>query len=129
MKAALDLSGSADTIVGESVVLSGELRSPGNVVIDGTVTGDVTAAGDVTIGQTGSLSGDLQAQNVQIAGRVRGDIRAGEKCELRYSSELSGDIICQILEVHPGARFQGQVSMRESEADPGESAPEEPAEA
>jgi cytoskeletal protein CcmA (bactofilin family) len=117
VKSPLELSSAADTVVGESVTLSGELHSPGNIVIDGRVTGDVTAAGEVTVGRTGVIEGNLQAGGVQISGRIHGDVRSLEKCELRYSAHLSGDISCQVLEVHPGAYFRGTVIMREPEAE------------
>ena len=47
----------AETVISSGVVLKGNLRSDGDVVIDGTLTGEIRAAGDATIGINGPNQG------------------------------------------------------------------------
>ena len=108
----LDVPG-AETVVGASVTVRGELNSPGDVLIDG----DVTAEGDVTVGRTGLIEGNLTGRNVRVSGRVHGEIGARDHFELRYSGHLEGDVSCQSIEIHTGGYLASRVVMKREGAE------------
>lgn len=75
--------------------------------IDGKIEGDVSAV-SITIGQTGSIQGEVKAQTVVVRGRIVGSIRA-RKVELESGAHVEGDIVHASLAIQSNAVFQGQV--------------------
>ena len=99
------------TIIGTGVVIEGKLSSTGDVRIDGNVKGDIKANGNVTIGESGEVDGQVNADIITLGGKVMGSINAKEKLVLESKATLRGDIITKILVVEAGAKFDGKSSM------------------
>lgn len=113
-----------DTIVGEDVEISGSISNTGSILINGKVKGDVTSEQQVVIGQQARVEGPVNGQNVQVAGQVHGSIDAKDTLELLPDSQVSGDIKAGILNIQPGAFFNGTSTMEVSGS--GETAVEKP---
>lgn len=107
-------SGGSETIVGASVKLKGNLRSDGDVIIEGSVTGDLKTKGSVKIGENASVVANVQAENIVIAGTVQGSIDIKDKLEITSSGRVIGDISANILSIAPGAMFTGNAKMPDS---------------
>lgn len=107
----------ADTIVGTSVELKGELTSDGDIVIDGIVKGDVRSKGEVTIGSHGVVTGDVFARAVSLSGGLKGNIEAKDQVQIGHSGKLQGNIDCRGISIASGAYFVGKVSMPEPSDD------------
>ncbi len=99
------------TIISSGVVIEGKVTSNGNVRVDGVVKGDITAQGNLTVGEHGSIQGQLTGDTVSIGGKVDGTVNAKEKLVLESKSVLKGDLITKILVVEAGAIFEGRSSM------------------
>jgi len=99
------------TIISSGVVIEGKVTSNGNVRVDGVVKGDITAQGNLTVGEHGSIEGQLTGDTVSIGGKVDGTVNAKEKLVLESKSVLKGDLITKILVVEAGAIFEGKSSM------------------
>ena len=65
----------ACSLIAENVSLEGDLKSDGDVQLDGAVRGDMTVA-HLTIGETGQVEGAVSAEAVEIRGRVIGTVTA-----------------------------------------------------
>lgn len=103
-----------ETIVGSSMRIEGELKSAGNVRIDGIVAGKVQTAGDLLVGKEASVDADLVAQNAVIAGVVKGNISVKNSLTILESGKLIGNVSCTTLGIREGAYFSGNCRMQES---------------
>ncbi len=101
----------AETIVGPSVKVEGELHSQGNVRIDGQVQGNVQTTQNLAVGEQAIITANVKALNAVIAGKVKGNITAEEALEITETGQVEGDITAKILSIAPGAIFRGQCQM------------------
>jgi cytoskeletal protein CcmA (bactofilin family) len=102
------------TIISSGVIIEGKLSSKGNVRVDGTVKGDVNVNGNVTIGESGDINGQVNADIITVGGKVVGKLNAKEKVVLEGKAVLKGDLVAKILVVEAGAKFDGNSKMDES---------------
>lgn len=107
----------AETIVGPSVKIQGDLNSEGNIRIEGGVIGKVNTTQSVHIGEAAKLAADVQAGNAIVAGEVQGNIKVSGNLILQASARVAGDISCGILRVEDGAQFTGKCSMKGAAVD------------
>lgn len=105
------VNGPAETIVGPSVKIQGDLNSEGNIRIEGQVTGKVQTTQNVYVGDQAKIVADVIAGSAMIAGEVQGNIKASDQLILQASARVVGDIACAILRVEDGAQFSGKCSM------------------
>lgn len=98
------------SIIGRDMRVIGNLQTPGEVHVEGIVDGDVSCT-KLTIGATGAVNGHILATTVRVHGRVEGEINADEVFILNGSIVL-GDVIQQMLEIAPGASFEGAIRRR-----------------
>ena len=89
------------SLISPSLLIVGNLRTLGEVQIDGTVDGGVFSS-TLTIGEKGTINGEIVADDVVVRGRVNGRIRAG-KVHLARSAHVVGDIRYKFLSIDSGA--------------------------
>lgn len=106
-----DSSAPAETVIGPSVKIEGDLKGVGNVIIEGFLTGNLSTDKDVTIGNKAEIKANINAQNANIAGNVTGSISINEHLTLKASALINGDIKTKSISVEQGARINGQVTM------------------
>lgn len=102
------------SIVSRDMRVTGNLNTPGEVHVEGTVDGDISCA-KLTIGATGAVNGHILAGTVRVHGRVQGEINAEEVFILNGSS-VQGDVVQTLLEIAPGASFEGAIRRRPAPA-------------
>jgi len=105
----------AETIVGPSVKVEGELSSQGNVRIDGQVAGNIQTTQNLAVGEQAMISANVKALNIVIAGKVKGNITAEEALEITETGQVEGDIAAKIISIAPGAVLRGQCQMPSQE--------------
>ncbi|RJO60202.1 polymer-forming cytoskeletal protein [candidate division WS5 bacterium] len=103
-----------ETVVGSSVKLKGNLRSDGDININGSVSGDVKTKASVQIGPNANVVASVKAQNVYVSGTVQGNIEASETLQISETGKVYGDIHAGVLSVSPGAVFSGKCIMVET---------------
>jgi cytoskeletal protein CcmA (bactofilin family) len=101
----------AINIIGAGTVIEGEIKSNGDIRIDGTIKGSVISKARVVVGSTGVVEGDIQGQNADISGLVKGKTSVLEMLFLKSTARISGDIQTGKLVVEVGASFTGNCSM------------------
>lgn len=104
-----------ETILGAGATLRGDLRSQGNVRLDGTFEGTLEIDGNVLVGETAKITADIHAKNVSIAGAVRGDV-SGKKVQLLRTARVWGDITAAAISTEEGAFIDGKITMVTHEA-------------
>ncbi len=102
----------AETIVGPSVKIQGDLVSEGNIRIEGSVTGKVHTTQSVHVGEGAVISADMQAGNAIVAGQIAGNIKVTGNLILQSTARINGDIACGVLRVEDGALFSGKCNMK-----------------
>lgn len=104
-------SSEAQTIIGPSVHLEGDLKAVGSVQIEGSVSGTVTTDKDLFVGGEAKISANVKAQNATIAGEVKGKIDLTGKLTLKPTAKIEGDVNTGSLSIENGAKLNGQVHM------------------
>lgn len=100
----------APSILGNDLVITGDIITDGDVQIEGRVDGNVKAL-TLTIGEQGSVNGTIKAGTVHIRGKVTGKIEAGT-VELAETANVLADIIQDHLSIANGAFFDGKCARR-----------------
>jgi cytoskeletal protein CcmA (bactofilin family) len=99
------------TVIGPDVVLKGNLKSAGDVVIAGVFEGDIACDGRVTIAAGATLIGAVGAAEVVLGGKVQGNSVATKALTLLSSAEVRGDVTTPQIVIEPGATFVGRCTM------------------
>lgn len=111
MAKAGESSGGSINLIGAGTVITGEIKSSGDIRIDGTVVGSVTTKGKIVLGSTGAVEGEMFCQNADLSGKLKGNITVSELLSLKSTANLIGDITTAKLAIEPGANFSGSCSM------------------
>lgn len=104
-------TGEISTLLGKDTEVRGSIKTQGSIRLDGVVIGEVTASKTVTVGSTGSIEGNIQAEDIILAGKVKGTITAKGKVILESSAHLEGDLHAARLSINEGASFKGRSTM------------------
>ncbi|MEW6367733.1 MAG: polymer-forming cytoskeletal protein [Acidobacteriota bacterium] len=99
------------TVLGPTLEVVGEMTSDEDVIIEGKFSGKLSCTSRITIGRTGVVEADLDADTIQISGKVRGNLNARHKIEIIASGFLEGNIRTPKVIVAEGAVFKGSVDM------------------
>lgn len=101
---------SANTIQ-SGTSISGEVNSEGSIRIDGKLDGSLITQGKLVVGNSGTITGDVNCQNANIEGRIEGKLEVKEMLILKQSAVIHGDISTRKLVVEEGAIFNGKIVM------------------
>jgi cytoskeletal protein CcmA (bactofilin family) len=104
-------AGGSINIIGQGTVIEGEIRSTGDLRIDGTIIGSVSSKSKVVLGATGQVQGDIACQNADLSGSVKGKTVVSEMLFLKSTARVNGDISAGKLVVEVGASFTGNCNM------------------
>jgi cytoskeletal protein CcmA (bactofilin family) len=106
-------SSEISTLLGKDAEVKGSIKSQGSMRIDGSVDGELASTKTITIGASGSVEGNITAENIIISGRVRGSLSARGKIILESTARLEGDINASRLAIAEGASFRGRSNTGE----------------
>tara|TARA_B100000945_G_scaffold69714_1_gene52930 strand:- start:512 stop:883 length:372 start_codon:yes stop_codon:yes gene_type:complete len=109
-----NLNGS-NNIIGDGSVLKGNLKTSGNIRLEGKVIGDILSKSKVACGETSIVDGNVVAENAEIAGKVTGKVTVSELLILKSTASIHGDISTDNLIIESGANFNGACSMGKEE--------------
>lgn len=101
----------ANTVVGSSIVIDGEISGEEPLTILGTVKGKIAVTQNVTVEPGATVEADVEGQTVTVSGKVTGNVTAREKLELRADSKMVGNAKAPRIVVADGATFKGNVDM------------------
>lgn len=101
----------ANTVIGSSIMIDGEISGDEDLVIQGTVKGKISLKESLIVEGSGVVEADIETQNVEIAGQVTGNIVASDRVELKSDCRVVGDIKAPRVLIADGASFKGNVDM------------------
>jgi len=91
--------------------ITGDIKSNGDLRIDGKLNGSVTMEGKLVIGEKGEVDGDINCTNATVSGTLKGRLNVKELMTMLKTARVEGDLITGKLSVEPGAEFTGTCSM------------------
>jgi cytoskeletal protein CcmA (bactofilin family) len=103
------------SFIGPEVVVTGDIASPGQLHVDGKVTGDVRC-GSLSQGESGAIAGNIHAEEARLAGLIDGAVSAGTLL-LEATARITGDVLYGTLTVATGAQVDGRFKHRDGESD------------
>jgi len=102
---------SSHNIIGAGTSIKGNIKSDGDLRIDGSLEGNISAAGRIVIGKSGIVIGSVECSKADVSGKIEGRITVKELLALKATSEIQGDIVTSKLSIEPGAEFNGTCKM------------------
>lgn len=101
----------ANTIIGSSIVIDGEITGEEDLIIEGTVKGKIALKQNLMVEKSGVVEADIETQTVSISGQITGNILASEKVEITTGGKMVGDIKSPRVLIADGAIFKGNIDM------------------
>ncbi len=102
----------ADTTIGSTITIDGEISGGEPIVIQGAVKGKINVQADVYVETSATVQADVEAESVEVAGLMTGNITAHSRVELKAESKLIGDITAARIHIADGALFKGNIDMQ-----------------
>jgi len=97
---------SMPSIVSANLRITGDLVSDGDIQVEGAINGNVKSR-MLTVGESGSVNGEIVADQLVVAGTVVGTIKA-RTITFGPSATVTGDVSHESLGIEAGARFEGK---------------------
>ncbi len=110
MAKTVETDNSINTITAGTVI-RGNISTPGDFRMDGTLEGNISIDGKLVVGEHGKIVGDIVCQNANVIGAVEGNLRVKELLTLFSTAIVKGDIVVNKLSIEPGANFTGSCKM------------------
>ncbi len=101
-------------LISSGTDITGDIKSNGDIRIDGSLTGSLNTKGKVVIGPTGKVNGEVICKNSEVSGVIEGKITVEQLLNLKASSKIFGDIATVKLSIEPGANFTGSCKMSDN---------------
>lgn len=106
-----DAAVSRPSVLPSSVVLRGDIRGTGDLVVLGAIEGDVVISGTLVVEEGGRVRGDVHAQAISVRGAVMGDLAASGRLSVDPSGVVVGDLFAPSVDVAVGARVVGELNV------------------
>ncbi len=100
------------SIISEGSEFIGNVKTSGEIQIDGVLNGNVKAK-QIVVGINGNVHGNLTADISRILGKVEGKIRA-EILEIVKTASVKGDIFKKTISIESGSKITGNINELES---------------
>lgn len=96
------------TYIGTGSEVRGDLRTAGNLRVDGTLFGTVLVDGDLEVSADGMIEGErVKARSVFVHGRIKAMVEATEQLRIHGNGRVEGDVTAKSLDIEAGAHFIG----------------------
>lgn len=101
----------ANTVIGNSIVIDGEISGDEAITVQGTVKGRIQISENLYLENSSTLEADVEADTIEVGGSVTGNLSAATRVILKADAKMIGDIRSPRIEIADGALFKGQVDM------------------
>jgi cytoskeletal protein CcmA (bactofilin family) len=100
-------------VVGQGVLLSGEINSCDRLVVEGSVQANLQNCQYMTIAETGLFDGNGAIDEADVHGRFEGDLMVRRRLLIRANGEVSGTITYGEIEIEAGGKISGVIQALE----------------
>jgi cytoskeletal protein CcmA (bactofilin family) len=101
------IDGASINLIGNGTSITGDIKSNGDVRIDGALKGNISISGKLVVGASGNIEGNIVCQNADISGEIHGKLNVSELLTLKSSAKILGDIVTAKINIEIGATFTG----------------------
>jgi len=101
--------------IGSGTTIEGNIRTEGDLRIDGKILGNIFSKGRLVTGPSSSIIGDIVCMNGNIDGLVKGNIQVNETLKVTKTANIEGNITSKKLIVDEGAIIQAKITMSGSQ--------------
>jgi cytoskeletal protein CcmA (bactofilin family) len=106
------------TLIGEKIILDvNSLTGSESLRVDGMVKGNINLESSFTVGEPGSITGNIKANSVIIAGSVVGNITSETIVHITSTAKIVGNIEALNIIVDEGAKLKGTYRIGDLEKD------------
>ena len=105
----------APSIISENLHVIGNLKTEGEVQVDGIIEGNVSGR-TLAVGEKAQITGEIMADEVMVRGVVRGHIRARQVERMPLVGALAAN---DVLSIESGAYIEGHGKRLEKSRDDG----------
>ncbi|MDR2954290.1 MAG: polymer-forming cytoskeletal protein [Prevotella sp.] len=109
-KDAISANSGTHNVLASGTKLIGEITSEEDFRVDGIIEGNIFCKGKIIVGPTSTIIGNIECTNIELLGNVTGNILCSNTVVLRASCIISGDLKTEVIEIEPGAKFEGKCS-------------------
>ena len=102
---------SDSTTVGESTLITGNLRGDEDLTVLGRVVGSITLTQTLVVAEIGTVKAEIDVRNAVVSGVVVGNVTASESVLVTETGRLVGNINAPRVIIVAGARVRGTVDM------------------
>ena len=106
-----DSDGASINLIGNGTTITGDIKSNGDVRIDGKLKGNLSISGKLVVGASGNIEGNIVCQNADVSGEIHGKVSVSELLSLKASAKVLGDIVTGKISIEPSATFTGTCNM------------------
>src|SRR3546814_240256 len=99
------------SIISADLRITGNLKSDGDIQVDGHVEGDIDSA-TLTVGEGAHVKGHISCESVRGCGTVDGAVKA-KSVVMAKTARVIGDIIHDSLAIEAGAFIEGNIKRLE----------------
>ena len=103
--------GGVPSIISADLRITGNLKSDGDIQVDGYVEGDIDSA-TLTVGEGANVKGHISCETVRICGTIDGAVKA-KSVVMAKTARVIGDIIHDSLAIEAGAFIEGNIKRLE----------------
>ncbi|MBU1750660.1 MAG: polymer-forming cytoskeletal protein, partial [Chloroflexi bacterium] len=95
----------SEVVLARGTRATGELKSEGDIRVDGVFEGRIEGVGWVIVGPEAQITGDIVARHVLVDGWVHGNVQAVGQVQVRPTGQVWGDVMAAQVLVDPGAEM------------------------
>lgn len=103
------------SIIGQDMVLKGDLVFNSKIQIDGRINGNLNGD-NLVLSATGKIEGDIEAKSITCYGQIDGNIKV-DSLFLKKSGVINGCVETADLSVESGGILTGEIKSSQQAAD------------
>jgi cytoskeletal protein CcmA (bactofilin family) len=104
------------SLIGADVIITGNVESSVDLMIEGKVTGDVRCHSTLLLGENSAIVGNIVAERVRVSGAVEGSIDSKDLA-IEASGKVAGDVSYARLKVANGGTVEGNMKCQRNAAE------------
>ncbi|HWO94085.1 MAG TPA: polymer-forming cytoskeletal protein [Dehalococcoidia bacterium] len=103
-----EYEGEPPTIIGPATAIEGQVRTPDDLRVEGSVTGVVEVRGTLLIEPGGTVDAEVDARSIRARGRLHGKVHCRDRLDIGEGSHVEGSFTTGILVIEEGAVVSGR---------------------
>ena len=104
--------GTIPSIISEGSEFKGNVKTSGEIQIDGVLNGNIKAK-QIVVGENGNVRGNVTASFLRICGKIEGEIRA-ETVEIVATATVKGNVFKKTISIESGSKITGNINELEN---------------